>query len=37
MDAAPEVWMYEDRIDNEQQFDFYSATHKAPGAVPPPQ
>jgi hypothetical protein len=27
--AAPQIWIYEDRIDNEQQFDIWSASHKS--------
>jgi len=26
--AAPQVWVYQDRIDNEQEFDVWIASHK---------
>lgn len=32
---APEVWVYQDRIDSESQFDYWMAFHKPPAATPP--
>jgi hypothetical protein len=32
--SAPEVWVYQERVDNEQEFDVWMALH-APPAAPP--
>lgn len=34
--AAPEIWLYQERVDNEQEFDTWSAFHNPP-AAPAPQ
>jgi hypothetical protein len=34
---APELWVYQERVDNEQEFDLWMAYHKklAPATTPP--
>lgn len=34
--AAPEVWVYQERIDSEGEFDLWMMTHKAPADTQPP-
>jgi hypothetical protein len=34
--GAPEIWMFQDRIDNAQEFEVWNAFHQ-PQAAPPPQ
>lgn len=33
--AAPEVWIYQERIDNEQEFDVWLTLHQPPPVVTP--
>jgi hypothetical protein len=35
LNAAPEVWLYQDRIDSEQEFDVWQALHQPPKPAPP--
>jgi hypothetical protein len=34
--TAPELWVYQDRVDNETGFDFWMALHKQPAPPPSP-
>jgi hypothetical protein len=35
--SAPEVWVYQDRVDNENEFDLWMSFHKPTPAITPPQ
>lgn len=35
--AAPEVWLYQDRINNATEFNVWMAFHQATPAATPPQ
>jgi hypothetical protein len=33
--GAPEIWMFQDRVDNAQEFEIWSSFHTPPAATPP--
>jgi hypothetical protein len=33
--STPQVWLYQDRVDTEQEFDLWIALHKLPPSAPP--
>lgn len=38
LDSAPQLWVYQERVDNEQEFDVWMEFHKKPApATTPPQ
>ncbi|MGB7585706.1 MAG: hypothetical protein WBM11_12735 [Terriglobales bacterium] len=35
--GAPEVWVYQDRVDNEPEFNVWMLLHQPPASATPPQ